>query len=255
MSGSDLIECLSRELGAVVGALLAVDTTIAPSSSSVDEGWQVRIAAGGRLTGHVALRFDAERSRTLARLIIGLEAQPPDPAVAETLQEICAQALAAVSVRPESAGVRLTASAAEWAGGPPPSPRPVQVFEITTTLASLAGALTFAIDGDLKEVRSAVAPAVDTPTTIDPDRNLDVVLDIELPLTVRFGETELTFDALSRIGPGTVIDLARAPDDPVEVLVNDKIVARGEVVVAAGHYGVRITEVVSSAERMRTAQR
>ncbi|MBI4475681.1 MAG: FliM/FliN family flagellar motor switch protein, partial [Acidobacteria bacterium] len=69
---------------------------------------------------------------------------------------------------------------------------------------------------------------------------------------VRFGETELTFDELARIGPGSVIDLARAPDDPVEVLVNDKLVARGEVVVAGGHYGVRVTEVLSSAERMRS---
>jgi len=49
-----------------------------------------------------------------------------------------------------------------------------------------------------------------------------------------------------------VIDLDRSPDEPVEVLINDKVVARGEVVVVAGNYGVRVTEVVSAADRIRT---
>jgi flagellar motor switch protein FliN/FliY len=62
----------------------------------------------------------------------------------------------------------------------------------------------------------------------------------------------MTLDALTRLGPGSVIDLGRSPDDPVDVLVNGRVVARGEVVVVAGSYGVRITEVVSAADRLRT---
>ena len=82
--------------------------------------------------------------------------------------------------------------------------------------------------------------------------NLDVILDIDLPFSVRFGETEMTVDALTRLGPGSVIELGRSPDDPVDVLVNGRMVARGEVVVVSGSYGVRITEVVSAADRLRT---
>lgn len=81
--------------------------------------------------------------------------------------------------------------------------------------------------------------------------NLDVILDIDLPMVVRFGETQLPLQALVEFGPGAVIDLGRSPDEPVDVLVSGKLVARGEVVVVGGNYGVRITEVASRVERIR----
>jgi len=82
--------------------------------------------------------------------------------------------------------------------------------------------------------------------------NLDVILDIDLPLSVRFGTTDLTMDALTRLGPGALIDLGRTPDEPVDLLVNGRLVARGEVVVVSGNYGVRVLEVVSAADRLRS---
>ncbi len=75
-------------------------------------------------------------------------------------------------------------------------------------------------------------------------RQLDVILDIDLPMVVRFGHTELTVEALTRIGEGSVIDLGRSPHEPVDLLVSGRLVARGEVVVVSGHYGVRILELV-----------
>jgi flagellar motor switch protein FliN/FliY len=69
---------------------------------------------------------------------------------------------------------------------------------------------------------------------------------------VRFGQTELTLEHLARLGPGSIIDLGRSPDEHVDVLVNGRLVARGEVVVVGGNYGVRILEVVSTADRVRT---
>jgi flagellar motor switch protein FliN/FliY len=81
-------------------------------------------------------------------------------------------------------------------------------------------------------------------------RNLDVILDLDLPLTVRFGQTQIALGALVQIGPGSVVNLDRSPVDPVEVLVNGKVIARGEVVSVAGHYGVRITDIVSPSERI-----
>ena len=82
--------------------------------------------------------------------------------------------------------------------------------------------------------------------------NLELILDIDMPLTVRFGEATVSIDALSRLGPGSLVELSRQPDDPVDVLINGRLVARGEVVVVAGNYGVRVTQVVSADERMRT---
>ncbi len=64
----------------------------------------------------------------------------------------------------------------------------------------------------------------------------------------------MSIKALTRIGPGAVIDLGRSPDDPVEILVSDRVVAHGEVVVVGGNYGIRILDVASPDERMRTVE-
>jgi flagellar motor switch protein FliN/FliY len=73
--------------------------------------------------------------------------------------------------------------------------------------------------------------------------NLDLILDLELPLAVRFGKTEMTLEALTKLEPGSLIDLQRSPEESVDVLVNGKLVAEGQVVVVGGNYGVRITAI------------
>jgi flagellar motor switch protein FliN len=79
---------------------------------------------------------------------------------------------------------------------------------------------------------------------------IDVILDIDLPVVVRFGRTDLPLRTLTRLGPGSVIDLGRSPDEPVELMVSNRVVARGEVVIVGGNYGIRILDVVSPSERM-----
>jgi flagellar motor switch protein FliN/FliY len=75
------------------------------------------------------------------------------------------------------------------------------------------------------------------------ETRLDAVLDVELPLVVRFGRAVMPLRALADLGPGSVIDMGRSPDEPVELLVGERIIARGEVVIVSGNYGVRITEL------------
>ncbi len=95
-------------------------------------------------------------------------------------------------------------------------------------------------------------PAAASPTepSSEVSGNLDVILDLDLPLTVQFGRAEITLGELVGIGPGSVVGLDRGPSDPVEVLVNGKVVARGEVVAVAGNYGVSITDIVSPSDRV-----
>ncbi len=82
--------------------------------------------------------------------------------------------------------------------------------------------------------------------------NIDLLLDVELPITVRIGSTEMKLIDIMRLGLGSIIELEKMVDDPVEILANDKLVARGEVVVCDGNYAVKITEVQSRAERIRS---
>ncbi len=82
--------------------------------------------------------------------------------------------------------------------------------------------------------------------------NIDMLMDVELPVTVRIGTTEMKLIDIMRLGLGSIIELEKMVDDPVEILANEKLVARGEVVVCDGNYAVKITEVRSREERIRS---
>ncbi len=74
---------------------------------------------------------------------------------------------------------------------------------------------------------------------------LELLMDMEMPLVIRFGTTKMLLGELLQLGAGSVIEFPRKPDDPVDILVNGRVVARGVVVVVGGNYGVRISEVAS----------
>jgi flagellar motor switch protein FliN/FliY len=82
------------------------------------------------------------------------------------------------------------------------------------------------------------------------DGKLDVLLDIELPVTLRFGRTHMVLGEVLALGSGSVVEFDRAVDEPVEVLVNGRVVARGETVMVQGNYAVRVSEIASRSERL-----
>lgn len=80
-------------------------------------------------------------------------------------------------------------------------------------------------------------------------RNLDLLLDVTLQVTVELGRTRRQIRDVLSLAPGSVLELEKLAGEPVEVLVNGKLIARGEVVVIDEHFGVRITDIISPAER------
>ncbi len=82
--------------------------------------------------------------------------------------------------------------------------------------------------------------------------NLDMLLDVELPVSVSFGHSEMQLKDVLKLGAGSVIELDKSVNDPVTIIVNHKPIAKGEVVMVEGNYGVRILEVESKAERIRS---
>ena len=81
-------------------------------------------------------------------------------------------------------------------------------------------------------------------------KKLDMILDIPLKVSVELGRTKLLVNDLLQLGQGSVIELSKLAGDPLEVLVNDKLVARGEVVVVNEKFGIRLTDIVSPLERI-----
>lgn len=82
--------------------------------------------------------------------------------------------------------------------------------------------------------------------------NIDLLLDVELPISISFGNSEMQLKDVLKLGAGSVIELDKSVNDPVLIIVNHKPIAKGEVVMVDGNYGVRVLEVESTADRIRS---
>lgn len=83
-------------------------------------------------------------------------------------------------------------------------------------------------------------------------QNLDFILDIPLKVTVELGRTTLPIKDLLQLGQGSVLELDKLAGEPLEILVNGKLVAKGEVVVVNEKFGIRLTDIISPIERIET---
>lgn len=89
------------------------------------------------------------------------------------------------------------------------------------------------------------------PVTTSRDVNLDVILDVPVTLSLEVGRTRLPIRSLLQLNQGSVVELERASGEPLDVYVNGTLVAHGQVVVVNEKFGIRLTDVVSPAERIR----
>ena len=83
-------------------------------------------------------------------------------------------------------------------------------------------------------------------------KSMDLILDIPLTVAVELGRSKMLINDLLQLGQGSVIELTKLVGEPLEVLVNQKLVARGEVVVVNEKFGVRLTDIVSPMERVQS---
>jgi len=241
-------DALVAELKNAVDAITAAPLTLSPGPSPHGAGWVTPIALSGELAGSVDAWFDDDGAAGLTMRVLGSEARPSDAEILDMLRELWTQAASAVALKAGFAGLTVGVGAPH-AGNPAGS----LVVSYATTIADGAPG-SLAVSGSATALaRPAPAPlasAADQASNV----KLDVVLDIDLPLVVRFGRTVMTLKALSALGPGSIVDMGRSPDEPVEMLVGESIIARGEVVIVGGNYGIRITDLVSHAERVRAME-
>ena len=123
--------------------------------------------------------------------------------------------------------------------------------DIGAALAAAAGPATAGVPaqgpngGDMGVPATApkqhAAPAV---------QSLDFILDIPLKVTVELGRSKMAIREILQLAQGSVIELSKFAGEPLEVLVNDKLIARGEVVVVNEKFGIRLTDIISPVERI-----
>ncbi|MFD2704797.1 flagellar motor switch phosphatase FliY [Salibacterium lacus] len=108
------------------------------------------------------------------------------------------------------------------------------------------------VGGPSGNVQAAQFSSFDTPSLSENEsKNLDMLMDIPLEVTVELGRTQRTIKDILEFSQGSIIELDKLAGEPVDILVNQKLVAKGEVVVIDENFGVRVTDIVSQADRIK----
>lgn len=105
---------------------------------------------------------------------------------------------------------------------------------------------------DINQTTGAGASGEKSPAEDDGVRDLDFILDIPLDLSVELGRTKMLVNDLLQLGQGSIVELNKVAGEPLEIYINRKLVARGEVVVVNEKFGVRLTDIVSPMERVKS---
>ena len=109
---------------------------------------------------------------------------------------------------------------------------------------------------DLDPVSESLDPVSESIKSAPPEQkektpNMELLLDIPLEITAELGRSRMIINDLLQLGQGSVIELNKLAGEPLEILVNQKLIARGEVVVVNEKFGIRLTDIISPLERIK----
>nr|WP_156804821.1 flagellar motor switch protein FliN [Halomonas jeotgali] len=108
---------------------------------------------------------------------------------------------------------------------------------------------------EAKEASSEVFPPLSGDQAVGTSRDLEMIMDIPVKLTVELGRTKLTIKQLLELAQGSVVELEGLAGEPMDILINGYLIAQGEVVVIEDKYGIRITEIITPSERIHKLNR
>jgi flagellar motor switch protein FliN/FliY len=135
-----------------------------------------------------------------------------------------------------------------------PAQAPSRAIEAPMPTAAGQPTLTPLPTGHQEQHDAVVRPAQFTSFPVQGEgsgmANIDLILDVQLRVTVELGRKLMSVRDILALGPGSVVELDKVAGEPVDVLVNDRLIATGEVVVADDNFGVRITDIVNPAKRL-----
>lgn len=106
--------------------------------------------------------------------------------------------------------------------------------------------------GTSDEVSKAEFQSLQQPSGAHDPQNIDLLMDVDLPVSIELGRTRMSISDILSLGPGSVVELNKLAGEPVDLLVNNKQVARGEVVVVDENFGLRITQLMTPEERLKS---
>jgi flagellar motor switch protein FliN len=264
-----LSQVLGQISGAAVGCKLAAETPADFPAAAEGDLWALVTSSGG-LRGEMSLRIPAPTVLRLAQIFMSEpatpEAQPTADhrdAVIELLSQVAGIVATGAKARWGEIQLRAEAAAAgpSWASA---GSYWVQAGEEGAAGMTLEFSLSAALVAELridkaeaaKNAGGAEAAKAESGKAAGPSSaaaageaasagTLDLLMDVELAMTLRFGSKTLLLKEVLDLNPGSVVELNRKIQEPVDLLLDGRVVARGEVVVIEGNYGLRVTEIAA----------
>ncbi len=257
-------DSLSHVLAQIAGSEVEVEQ-VQPEPDRVPGATEtdiiLGIAASGQLRGEMILRLPADSALALGQLFMGEERSANAEFKAdhrESLEELFRQVAGYVSteIKGERGEVQLSLSATTVPSWSAAGSGWLQIGKVAAQPVLLEWKMSAALVAELRSatVATEAAPietvkpaAADTflPGNSPADNTLDLFMDVELNVTLRFGGQRMLLRQVLELGPGSVVELDRQVQEPVELLLDGRLIARGEVVVVDGNYGLRVLEVAS----------
>ena len=258
-------EAASSVLSQVSGAVLKAESILLEQPT--EAATLIRLEISGALNGISELALSAPMSVQFAAMLTGETAEPGATvssdvreAAAELLQQICGNAadrlrsaFGPLELRPSAASERAPATGSRQVLR---LPRGNDVLELELHIVHLSIAeRTEAQSSPQTTCQSAPQPSAAAPPVSDlapvaAGRNLELLLDIELGASLRFGTRQMLLKDIIELCSGSVVELDRRVQEPVELLIDGRIIAQGEVVIVGGNYGLRILQVATPGEKI-----
>lgn len=250
-------QAFSDSLSTVAGSWnVSISAEDAPAAS---EGASLcfAVAASGGMKGNAAFELNTADALLLAQKLLSETADPAaelndkhKQAIEECLRKVAGAAAAALKNPQGDVTLQVEhVKAPSWRGA-----------SVTFSASEGASTIALKVQFDSELLASAKPPASDAasagaapPAKLSTgDSQLDLLLGVDLSLTLRFGQRTLTLREILELTSGSIIELDRQVQEPADLLLGDKLIARGEVVIVDGNYGLRITEV---SDQQATADR
>jgi len=263
--GESFSQALAQITGSAVPCVVRTEAPPDLTPPGESDFWAA-VTCSGSLRGEMILRFAGATVLRLAQIFMSEPATPEAEltgdhreAVVELLRQVSGIVATASSARWGEFQVRVeqATSAPSWSSA---GTFWLQIGEPGPNLMALEFGLSAALVAGLKAEKpesvkaESTAAAVDSSTKPAPPAAalsdalqspvaLDLLMDVQLSMTMRFGARRLLLREVLDLSPGAVVELDRKIQEPVELLLDGKLVARGEVVVIDGNYGLRVTDV------------
>jgi flagellar motor switch protein FliN len=211
--------------------------------------WRQEFSGGNLKTAWIAAAPSSAREIGAKLLDAAGLAEYDDQEACATYLQTLGQALSGFT---HSMCARDGRQVAAGGGGESQCPSDLSLTPIRLTFSSGSGAVVYAHFDEDETPSEPDHPQPPPAPESERLKNLDLLLDVELPVTVSFGRAQLPLKEVVKLTTGSTIELNRTVSDPVELIVNNCVVAKGEVVVVDGNFAVRIERVVSRQDRLRS---